>query len=67
MRRHGQRGRTADYVELQSCLEMMRDAAAARRPVKAGRVFRGHPKGLALIGPSTVACLIGSGLEALAK
>jgi hypothetical protein len=33
-------------------------------PVKAGRVFRGQPKGLALIGPSTAACLIGSGLEA---
>jgi hypothetical protein len=30
-------------------------------PVKAGRVFRGHPKGSALIGPSTVASLIGSG------
>jgi len=28
--------------------------------------LRGHPKGLALIGPSTVASLIGSGLEALA-
>src|ERR1700681_4706009 len=35
-------------------------------PVKAGRVFRGHPQGLALIGASTVASLIGSGLEALA-
>ena len=35
-------------------------------PVKAGRVFRGHPQGLALIGPSTVASLIGSGLKALA-
>jgi hypothetical protein len=27
-------------------------------PVKAGRIFRGHPKGLALIGPSTVASLM---------
>jgi hypothetical protein len=34
-------------------------------PVKAGRVFRGHPKGSALIGPSTAASLIGSGLKAL--
>ena len=30
-------------------------------PVKAGRGFRGHPKGLALIGPSTAASSIGSG------
>jgi hypothetical protein len=30
-------------------------------PVKAGRALRGHPKGLALIGPSTVASLIGPG------
>ena len=34
-------------------------------PVKAGRVFRGHPKGLALIGPSTVASSIVSGLQAI--
>jgi hypothetical protein len=27
--------------------------------VKAGRVFAGHPQGLALIGPSTAACLVG--------
>src|ERR1017187_8725040 len=33
-------------------------------PVKAGRVFRGHPQGLALTGPSTAARSIGSGLEA---
>ena len=32
--------------------------------VKAGRVFRGHPKGVALTDPSTAACLIGSGLKA---
>ena len=32
--------------------------------VKAGRVLCGHPQGLALIGPSTVACSIGLGLEA---
>jgi hypothetical protein len=30
-------------------------------PVKAGRLFGGHPEGLALTGPSTAACLIGSG------
>jgi hypothetical protein len=34
------------------------------RPVKAGRVYRGHPKGLALIGRSTAACSSDPGLWA---
>jgi hypothetical protein len=34
-------------------------AAAARRACQGWPRLRGHPKGLALIGPSTVACLIG--------
>jgi hypothetical protein len=39
-------------------------AAAARRAYQGWPRLRGHPKGLALIGPSTVASSIGSGLEA---
>src|SRR5712671_6775529 len=41
-------------------------AAVARRACQGWPRLRGHPKGLALIGPSTAASLIGSGLEALA-
>ena len=36
-------------------------------PVKAGRLFAATRNGLALIGPSTAACLIGSGLQAGAR
>src|ERR1700719_4437107 len=39
-------------------------AAAARRACQGWPHLRGHLKGLALTGPSTAACLIGSGLEA---
>src|SRR6267154_4132324 len=38
--------------------------AAARRACQGWPRLRGHPKGLALTGPSTAACLIGLGLEA---
>src|ERR1700730_15499944 len=38
--------------------------AAARRACQGWPRLRGHPKGLALTGPSTAACLIGSGSEA---
>ena len=34
------------------------------RRIKAGRVFRGHPKGLALYCPSTAVTLTGSGFKA---
>jgi hypothetical protein len=36
-------------------------------PVKAGRVLRGHPKGLALIGPAHGGILDRIGLSALAE
>ena len=39
-------------------------AAAARRACQGWPRLRGHPKGLALTGPSTAARSIGSGLEA---
>ena len=42
-----------------------RPEAAARRACQGWPRLRGPPKGLALIGPSTVASLIGSGLEAV--
>lgn len=35
----------------------------AQGAVKAGRVLRGHRKAWALIGPSTAACSIGSGVQ----
>jgi len=38
--------------------------AAARRACQGWPRLRGHPKGLALTGPSTAACSSGSGLEA---
>jgi hypothetical protein len=41
--------------------------AAARRPAKAGRALRRNPKGLALIGPSTPASSIGSGMAVAAS
>jgi hypothetical protein len=40
-------------------------AAAAHRACQGWPRLRGHPQGLALIGPSTVASSTGSGLEAL--
>src|SRR5580658_9289650 len=39
-------------------------AAVARRACQGWPRLRGHPKGLALTGPSTAARSIGSGLEA---
>jgi hypothetical protein len=41
-----------------------KSAAAARRACQGWPRLRGHPKGLALTGPSTAACSSGSGLEA---
>jgi hypothetical protein len=49
---------------------LVRTSAAFRyfRPlVKAGRVFRGHPKGMALIGPARGGNLDSIGLQALAE
>jgi hypothetical protein len=40
-------------------------AAAARRACQGWPRLRGHPQGSALIGPSTAACSIGSGLQAI--
>jgi hypothetical protein len=57
---HGAGGGQIDREKMNAAAQTLSVIACC--PVKADCLFSGHPKGLALIDPSTAACLIGSGL-----